>query len=175
MHQVILNSRHFLFTLLLLLCLIEDASGDAVFKVQMRKHALLRPTDSVVAFTERKKLVVLVTDSHGIGRATLFLVSGQWPETATLKFRYGPNRGFHSLENLVITTNRLQIQSSGSTAAKMPFYFADVQGQFHLSDTAAGELTVSINQQPEALEVELPAYTLVGSRQVEIAWIDAYR
>lgn len=107
MHRVIVNSRYFLFILPLLVCLIEDALGDAVFKVQTRKHALLIPTDSVVAFTERKKLIVLVTDSHGIGRATLFLVSGQWPETATLKFRYGPNRGFHSLENLVITTRVL--------------------------------------------------------------------
>ena len=42
-------------------------------------------------------------------------------------------------------------------------------------DVYKRQLTVSINQQPEALEVELPAYTLVGSRQVEIAWIDAYR
>lgn len=170
-----MNIRYFLLILLLLLWPIEDVLGEAAVKVQLRKHALLKPTDSVVAFTEKEKLVILVTDAHGIGRATLSLVSGQWPAKTMLKFRYSPSHGFQSLENLVITTGRLQIQSSGSTAGKMLFYFADTQGRFHTRDVAAGELNVPINQHPEMLEVELPAYTLTGSRRVGIAWIDAYR
>ena len=169
------NPRHLLLISLLALCWTKDGLAEAVVKVQLRQHALLKPTDSVVALTEKSRLVVLVTDSHGIGRATLSVVSGQWPAKTTLKFRYSAERGFHSLENLLITTDRLQIQTSGSTAGKMPFYFADAQGRFHTDEAAAGELHVALNQYPQTLEVELPAYTLLGSRQVEIAWIDAYR
>lgn len=169
------NPRHLLLMSLLALCWTSDVLGEAVVKVQLRQHALLKPTDSVVVFTEKSCLVVLVTDSHGIGRARLSLVSGQWPEKTTLRFRYRADRGFHSLENLLITTDRLQIQGSTSTTGKMPFYFADAQGRFHTDKAAAGELHVSIKLHPQTLEVELPAYTLLGSRKVEIAWIDAYR
>jgi hypothetical protein len=161
--------------ILLLLFDLKIATAASIFNIQLEKNALSEPSDSMITLQEQAKTVFLVTHAHGIGRATIILNTGYWPEHIHLRFRYTKGQGFQSLEKLTITTSHLMVESDGKQAGNMPFYFLDGSGHFDKNASPAGEMSISVEKRPEALEVVLPPYMLAGSRKVTIAWIDAYR
>lgn len=153
----------------------NTAIASAVYGYKMSRHARSKPTDSITVLAEEKRTGFLITDSFGIGRATLFSKSGRWPKAAFLRFQYEKGRGFQTLEGLNITTARLLIQGDAQTSGKMRFYLPDHQGKFNTNDAPAGEINVLVEKRKSAIEVLLPPNLFVGSGEVAISWVDAYR
>lgn len=159
----------------LLFFYLKIATASAIFDIQLAKNALSEASDSIVVLQENDKAVFLVTHAHGIGRATLTLNAGHWPKHISFRFRYAKNQGFQSLEKLTITTPHFIVESDGEQIGKMPFYFLDEADSFDKNAAPAGEMKISVEKHPEAIEVRLAPHMLAGSKQVTIAWIDAYR
>jgi hypothetical protein len=158
-----------------LLSCVDIAAGNPTFQFKSTKHAHSKPTNSIMALKEDKQTIFLITDSFGIGSATILLTSGHWPKNVTLRFQHGKGRGFRRLEGFDLTTAYLQVRSGMHHSGKMPFYFPDANGMYETSESPAGEMNILVKERNGAMEVTLPANLFVGSKDVKIAWIDAYR
>ena len=143
--------------------------------VEVRKAA-----DSVVAQKEKDRTVFVVSSESGIGGATIVLAGGEWPENVTLRFLYSKGRGFHWLEDIRLSTDRVVVEGAQKLSGRMPFCFAGPD-----SDKldviqpggreAAGLLDVRVRHGKEGMDVTLPAHMLRASTKLRVAWIDAYR
>jgi hypothetical protein len=160
------------FLLAPLLLMAQPADLD--FQVKVKK-----PADRVVAVKEKQRTVLLVTSPSGIGQATLTLKAGQWPDNVTLRFEHDKGKGFASLESLKLTTDRLRIEGSKRVSGRFLFAFLDAKRKPIALESgknaAAGEMNVVVDAKNGAIEVTLPASLLIGSSQLEVAWIDAFR
>lgn len=142
--------------------------------VEVRKAA-----DSVVAQKEKDRTVFVVTSASGIGGATIVLAGGEWPENVTLRFLYSKGKGFHTLEDIRLSTDRVVVQGTQTMSRKMPFCFAGPDNKLDVIEPggreSAGFLDVRVHHGKEAMDVTLPANMLRGSTKLRVAWIDAYR
>ena len=136
--------------------------------------------NSVVAQKEKDRTVFVVSSESGIGGATIVLAGGEWPENVTLRFLYSKGKGFHTLEDLRMSTDQVAVAGSQASSGKMPFCFAgpdsDKQDVIQPGGReAAGLLDVRVRAGKEAMDVTLPAHLLRGSSKLRLAWIDAFR
>jgi hypothetical protein len=136
--------------------------------------------NSVVAQKEKDRTVFVVTSESGIGGATIVLAGGEWPENVTLRFQYSKGKGFHWLEDIRLSTDRVVVEGTQKSSGKMPFCFAgpdsDKQDVIQPGGReAAGFLDVRVRHKKEAMDVTLPAHMLRGSTRLRVSWIDAFR
>src|SRR5437763_15626709 len=83
-----------------------------------------KAADTVVAQKEKDRTVFVVTSESGIGDATIVLNSGDWPENVTLRFVHAKGRGFTTLEDIRLYTDRVVVTGAEKVSGKMPFCFA---------------------------------------------------
>src|SRR5262249_39798301 len=133
---------------------------------------------------ERKQTVFVITSGRGIGDATMWLKSGQWPSDVILRFQYKEGSGFEMLESLGVTTDRFQISWAPSRDKEglhkwgeqmMGFYLADAEGKFVKKGRATGYFLGKVEKTKRGVEVRLPANVFTGSKEVKIGWVDAFR
>src|SRR5437868_4615017 len=80
---------------------------EPTYKIAVRKAA-----DSVVAQKEKDRTVFVITSESGIGGADIVLASGVWPENVTLRFLYSKDKGFPTLEDIRLYTDRVVVQGT---------------------------------------------------------------
>ena len=135
--------------------------------------------NSVVAEKEKDRTIFVVTSESGIGGATIVLAGGEWPENVTLRFLYSKGKGFHWLEDIRLSTDRVVVEGAQEVSGRMPFCFAGPDAAQDVIEPgareAAGLLDVRVRPGKEAMDVTLPANMLRGSTKLRVAWIDAYR
>lgn len=153
----------------------REAKEPTYKVVEVRKAA-----DSVVARAEKDRTVFVVTSESGIGGATITLAGGEWPENVTLRFRYAKGQGFHWLEDIRLSTDRVVVAGAQKMSGRMPFCFAGPDSDKRDviqpgGREAAGLLDVRVRHAGEAMDVTLPAHMLRGSTRLRVAWIDAFR
>src|SRR5262249_25180448 len=152
----------------------REAKEPTYKVVEVRKAA-----DSVVAQKEKDRTVFVITSESGIGGAAIVLASGEWPENVTLRFLYSKDKGFHTLEDIRLSTDRVVVQGTQKMSGRMPFCFAGPDAKLDVIEPggreAAGFLDVRVHHGEEAMDVTLPAHMLRGSGKLRVAWIDAYR
>ena len=107
------------------------------------------------------------------------LAGGERPENVTLRFLHAKGKGFHTLEDIRLSTDRVVVQGTQKMSGRMPFCFAGPDDKLDVIEPgareSAGFLDVRVRHGEEALDVTLPAHMLRGSGRVRVAWIDAYR
>jgi hypothetical protein len=160
-----------------LLLSIHTAISNPVYQYQYQftKPLHSSPSDSIQFIQADQRTIIQISHAFGIGSATISLKSGHWPRTIVLRFQYDQTRGFSMLENLEITTTRLQLYGNPIISEKLSFRLPDAAGIFPKGDVVAGEMNVWVEQRNRAMEVTLPAHLFTGSQTVKLAWIDAYR
>ncbi len=135
--------------------------------------------DSVVVQKEKERTVFVVTSESGIGSAAIVLAGGEWPENVTLRFQYSKGKGFHTLEDIRLYTDRVVVQGTEKMSGKMPFCFAGPDEKLDAIEPggreAAGLLDVRVQHAKEGMDVTLPSHMLRGSTKLRMVWIDAYR
>ena len=138
---------------------------------------LKKPADTLVVTNEKDRTVFTITSESGIGGADITLRKGTWPKHVTARFSYTKDRGFSKLEGFTLTTAHLQISHSvpGAGEHRMPFWLAGPDGKFEQMKPAAGALNVTAANRSGALELDFPAHLCVGSREIKLTWIDAFR
>jgi hypothetical protein len=146
----------------------EEKSAPT-FKIQCRKA-----NDSVTVVPEKERMLLKVNSEMGIGTATIELKSGEWPATVTFQFRY-PDHGFKYLSSFELSNGRMKLSGSVDEADKMPLRLADAEGKFDYKAEPAGHLTFHAEKKDTGIEVTLPANLLIGSKQIQLQWIDLYR
>jgi hypothetical protein len=166
--------------MLLVAALIGGPPGREAKEPTYKVVEVHKAADSVVARTEKDRTVFVVTSESGIGGATIVLAGGEWPQHVTLRFRYATGKGFHWLEDIRLSTDRVVVAGAQKLSGRMPFCFAGPD-----SDKldviqpggreAAGLLDVRVRHGKEAMDVTLPAHMLRGSTRLRVAWIDAFR
>jgi hypothetical protein len=154
---------------------IHTAIGSPVYQYQFIKPLHSSPSDSIQFIQADQRTIIQISHAFGIGSAMISLRSGHWPRTVVLRFQYDQTRGFSMLENLEITTTRLQLYGNPTISGKLPFRLSDAAGIFPKDDVVAGEMNVLVEKRNRAMEVTLPAHVFTGSQTVKLAWIDAYR
>src|SRR5262245_4657102 len=116
---------------LLALLAVGLIGAGAAGQEPMYAFKLKKPKDSITARREMDRAVFIITSESGIGSATLSVADGKWLPNASLQFQYGKDKGFRSLENLVVSTGRLR--ATGAIAKtgtyKLPFRLADAEGK----------------------------------------------
>jgi multidrug efflux pump subunit AcrA (membrane-fusion protein) len=140
---------------------------EPTFGFQFRKVG-----DAIDVVKEPKRTLLVVTSESGIGDATILLKAGQWPENVTIRFQHGKGKGFESLEEIRLTTERVQVEGSKKLSGKFGFSFLDAQRK---PAQAAGVLDVPVAVRDGAIEVTLPACLFIGSSEVRLKWVDAFR
>jgi hypothetical protein len=85
----------------------DRADKEPTYKVEVNKVA-----DSVVAEMEKDRTILVVTSESGIGGATVLLAGGKWPANVTLRFLYSKGKGFHSLEDIWLSTDQVVVQGA---------------------------------------------------------------
>jgi exo-beta-1,3-glucanase (GH17 family) len=147
---------------------------EPTFEFKFRK-----PADGITVAKEAKRTLLVVNSPSGIGDSTITLKAGQWPENVTLRFQHGKDKGFTSLEEFRLTTERVQIEGSKALSGKFRFAFLDAKRTPVAIEPgkreAAGVLDVPVTVHDGAIEVALPTCLFVGSREIRLAWIDAFR
>lgn len=138
-----------------------------------------KATDSVVVQKEKDRTVFVVTSESGIGGASIVLADGAWPEKVTLRFVYSKGKGFHWLEDIRMSTDRVVVAGAQKFSGKMLFCFAGPDAKLDVIEPggrdAAGFLDVRVHHTKEAMDVTLPAHMLRGSTRLRFDWIDAFR
>jgi hypothetical protein len=121
----------------------------------------------------------VVTSESGIGGATIVLAGGEWPENVALRFQYSKGKGFHWLEDIRLSTDRVVVDGTQKMSGRMPFCFAGSDAKEDVIQPggreSAGYLDVRVHHAKEAMDVTLPAHMLRGSTKLRVAWIDAFR
>ena len=153
----------------------EGEGKEPTFKIASVRKA----EDSVVPQKEKDRTVFVVTSESGIGSAAIVLAGGQWPENVTLRFQYSKGKGFHTLEDIRLYTDRVVVQGTEKMSGKMPFCFAGPDEKLDVIEPGgregAGLLDVRVHHAKEGMDVTLPAHMLRGATKLRLAWIDAYR
>lgn len=149
--------------------MVFEEKSAPTFKIQCRKA-----NDSVTVVEEKERMLLKVNSEMGIGTATIDLKSGEWPATVTFQFRY-PDHGFKYLSSFELSNGRMKLSGSVDEADKMPLRIADADGKFDYRAEPAGHLTLHAEKKDTGIEVTLPANLLIGSKQIQIQWIDLYR
>jgi len=151
--------------------------AGAAAQEPMYAFKLKKPKDSITARRDMDRAVFTITSESGIGGATLSVTASKWLPNASLYFQYGKDKGYRSLENLVVSTSRLKATGAVAKAGthKLPFVFADADGKIPAGQPAAGFLEVLGVLHKDVLEVTLPVNLFAGSKEVTLEWIDAYR
>ncbi len=160
------------FTLALL------ASGADPVKPEFSYTDFSRPADKVAASVEKNKVVFTVTSTRGIGGATINLKEGAWPREVVILLTYEDGKGFKSLENFRLATDRVVAAGSIKSSGKVPFAFLGAKGEGEkemVPDESGGTLDIKIVQTDKAIELRFPPNLLNGSKLVTLSWIDAYR
>ncbi|MGB3767252.1 MAG: hypothetical protein WA947_11895 [Phormidesmis sp.] len=123
---------------------------------------LSRQTDKVVVFldrfeADRSNTLIDVSSEFGIGRATVKLAQGEWPEAVTVRLHLRGLEGFTvSNGTTVIEKHQLSVQAYS------------FNGRFFSRDDSVDETGY--------YEVRLPALLFAeGATALEIQWIDFYR
>jgi hypothetical protein len=153
----------------------KSDNAKPTFKFEFGSQPAQREKPSIAAIEEQDRTVFLITSSTGIGGAKIILESGKWPRNIVLRFQYRNEEGFKYLESLRLVTARMMVEGSQQLSGAMPFYLPDETGKTEITTAPAGTLNITIEQRTEAMAVTLPANLFVGSGQIEIGWIDAYR
>ena len=152
----------------------DREAKEPTYKVKVHKAA-----DSVVAQKEKDRTVLVVTSESGIGGADILLASGEWPENVTLRFLYSKGKGFRTLEDIRLSTDRVVVQGTQKASGRMPFCFAGPDDKVDVIEPggreAAGFLDLRVHHGKAALDVTLPANMLRRSSNLRLSWIDAYR
>src|SRR5262245_54144245 len=114
---------------LLLVLAVGGIGATVTAQEPMYRFKLKKPADSITARRESDRAVFTIISESGIGGATLSVSDGKWLPNASLRFQYGKDKGFRSLENLVVSTGRLR--ATGAIAKtgtyKLPFRLADAE------------------------------------------------
>jgi multidrug efflux system membrane fusion protein len=139
-----------------------------------------KPGDSVAVRTEGKRTVLVISSKTGIGGLTIRLKGGEWPREVSLRFQYDQGKGFHNLESFTLTTDRLWVGGKLSgEAEQLPFSFRNAAGEIEKDATGSqvisGSLRLRVQKGKEGIEATLPANLFVGSKEVTLGWIDAFR
>jgi hypothetical protein len=165
--------------MLLVAALVVGQPGRGAKEPTYKVVEVQKAADSVVAQKEKGRTVFVVTSASGIGGATIALGGGEWPENVTLRFLYSKGKGFHWLEDIGLSTDRVVVQGAENMSGRMPFCFAGPDDRRDVIEPggrqAAGSLDVRVRRADDAMDVTLPANMLRGSTRLRVAWIDAFR
>ena len=166
--------------MLLVAALIVGEPGRAAKEPTYKVVEVQKAADSVVAQKEKARTVFVVTSESGIGAATIVLAGGEWPADVTLRFVYAKGKGFHWLEDIRLSTDRVVVEGTQKSSGRMPFCFAGPDSDKRDviqpgGRESAGSLDVRVHHEEQAMDVTLPAHMLRGSTKLRLAWIDAYR
>src|SRR5262249_43218753 len=129
--------------------------------------------DSITLVERDKQTVFVIKSKSGIGAGTIKLKAGEFPQEVVIRFEYVDRGGFTVLESFGLKAGRFQVLGSQGTSGAMRFYLTDDKGKF---DTKAvtGTLNVAVEKRDKALEATLPANLLLGLRELDVSWIDAF-
>ncbi len=139
------------------------------FKIECRKA-----NDSISVVAGKGKTLFAVKSEMGIGQATIELKSGEWPANVSFAFAY-PDHGFKYLSSFELSTCQMKLSGSIDEAEKMPLRFADADGKIDYRGEPAGHLKMHVEKKESGIEVTLPSNLLIGSKHVQLQWIDLYR
>jgi hypothetical protein len=161
-----------------LLSLVSVAGAEPSYEFKLRKAA-----DTIVAVKEKERTVILVTSPGGIGQGTITLKAGQWPENVTLRLQHDKGKPFANLERIDLTADRIRVEGNLKSSGQFKFCFLDAkrtpvaidQGTPSNARAPAGTMNVRVEKRDHGMDVVLPACLLIGSAQVELSWVDAYR
>lgn len=149
----------------------DDKPIPPRFDISMKNAADIMETtltDSTATFT--------ISSQTGIGAATIKLAEGAWPKTLVFHLRYqGDRSGFEALEGFTLSTARLRAEGSLKESGKVPFRFKDAKGQIEKDTPTAGTLDIAMTETEPFLEITLPANLPLGSKELQVEWIDVYR
>ena len=139
-------------------------------------QCLLKKTEDSEAITNHDlRTMFVISSESGIGNVSITLPDGKWPKYVSFRFQYINGEGFGSLESISLTTERLQVSGSIKESGNMRFYLSDNESKFDSTVHFAGYLDIKVKHDNDAIEVTLPANLLVGTNEVKIGWIDAFR
>jgi hypothetical protein len=161
-------------SLLLAFLVLSGGKEPAPTEPAYEFHKLVKGELKLVAVKDKERTVFVVTHPFGMGGAIIKLKGGEWPENVVLRFQ-----DFRSLENIRITTDRINTEGSHHRSGDFPFFFLDAKGQmpFEVLDDkrATGRLRIVVEIRDGNTDVILPKHFLAGSGQIRVNWIDCYR
>lgn len=149
------------------------ACDDGVPQIEVQLRAA---DDSVETEVTAEEAVLVITSSRGIGRATVTLREGDWPERLRLRIN------LTNLEGIEVRAGPWRLQSfleAKQTEVEYQEAVADDAGE----DTPApaerpaeADLQLVMQQVEGEIEVELPP-ALLEQRpsSIELQWVDWYR
>ena len=150
--------------------------ASSAFAAPEFESTLQKPADTVTIKIEGAGVRFTVTSPSGIGGATIRVVGRPWPRDVSILFA-----GFRRLESLTITTERLWARVSLKESGAAPFSFRSTPGRIEKIGppesvfAGAGSLNIYVRKRREGITVTFPANLLVDTREMTLAWIDAYR
>src|SRR5262245_53040915 len=107
--------------MLLVAALIVGQPGREAKEPTYKVVEVRKAGDSVVAQKEKGRTVFVVTSESGIGGTVVVLAGGEWPENVTLRFQYSKGKGFRTLEDIRLNTDRIVVQGMQKKSGRMPF------------------------------------------------------
>ena len=117
-------------------------------------------------------VVFSVSHGTGIGGGDLKLAAGRWPKKVVLRFLKFP-----ALEGFSADANNIRLSAFLRHNDNQAVFFFDQQGKaVEDSAKAAWQLTFRRINDPQAIEIELPADFVSGTgKALRLDWVDAYR
>lgn len=113
--------------------------------------------DKVTIQADRENSIVNVTSETGIGKATLKITKGDWPEVLTFHLHLKGLEGFH------ITAGKAGIDRSQSKVQAFDKHGKPFAGKYLMKDAGYYEVKVLRSAFPKEV------------REIQVQWIDFYR
>jgi len=142
--------------------------GNGEYRVSLDKSE-----DTVAVRSTHGNSIFTFSSESGIGGAEISVAGREWPDSLTMRLRYGDSREFARLEHFSARTESLFLSSAlGRDVA--PCFAVDA-GEVRRSQIV-GTVPIHITQHSGFIEIVIPAVLLhETARSLRVKWIDMYR
>ena len=135
----------------------EDVSG---FEVKFPKDAAHAKTRKIKIIEKTDSVIFEIRDQFGIGKGSLILKNRKWPDKVILRFYLSGLEGLTAgIKGKTFAKEELKIRMLDSKGNSL-------KGRYLLKGS---------KKIPGYFEVDLPLSKLMGTRKIELRWIDFYR
>ncbi len=135
----------------------EDGSG---FEVKFPKDAAHAETRKIKIIEKTNAVVFEVRDQFGIGKGSLISKNRKWPDKVILRFYLS------GLEGLTAKIKGKTFQKEDLKIRMLDSKGNSLKGRYLLKGS---------KKIPGYFEIELPQSKLMGTRQIDLLWVDFYR
>ena len=135
----------------------EDGSG---FEVKFPKDAAHAETRKIKIIEKTNAVVFEVSDQFGIGKGSLISKNRKWPDKVILRFYLS------GLEGLTAKIKEKTFQKEDLKIRMLDSKGNPLKGRYLLKGS---------KKIPGYFEIELPQSKLMGTRQIDLLWVDFYR